>query len=248
MPECPTPEQLSMARRLLDEPCSRWEPEEVLDLARIVLMSLKWPTPEADIGSTIARAFLDSPAGRGRSPLRRDLLSDELRSERRRFMQQTSRERRSKLVTDRQRQLARGPANMAMMDAVSAFLAVERGRNPHPSTGLIGSRMPRPVANDIARAKVHAETILSVLERRTGAPWRKQSPGPSKHAGLQFTSEMVEKVRADLSVRRGSRVTDRDVAEEMRALMSPKNRPTVRAIQNRISKLRHVEADARIPV
>ena len=54
-----------MVARLLAEPCSRWEPGEVLDLAAVMLMSRHWPEPARQIGGSIALRFLNSRSGRG---------------------------------------------------------------------------------------------------------------------------------------------------------------------------------------
>jgi hypothetical protein len=223
----------SMVARLLAEPCSRWEPGEVLDLAAVMLMSRHWPEPARQIGGSIALRFLNSRSGRGQcarhlallgsSPDMHDLLK---------FAKWHRRPSK-----DTTAPLTRRVANTVMMEAIRAFATV----------CCAADNTSDDTDEQRSDADNHADQVMRVVLRRIQSPLYRSTRG-RKMLGPSFTLADVEAARVSLIPRMGARVTYSQLADEIlqRMVETPrKNRPKKRTVINRISLLssRNVSED-----
>ncbi len=227
----------SRTSRLLDQPCNRWQPDEVLDMAAIMLMSRHWPRGGEVVGNRIAVKFSCARGGRGRSPTFGQLPRDPAVFYG--FLDRHPGPRWNGRHRDSRWPLTRRVANAGMLEAIDAFRADEGTSKKFAALkgGIIERHMSaEAVAFDEARER--ADELMHRLLRCLKTPWRRDAPGRAKHPGLQFTWQHFESARARLTSTLGPRVSDRQVAEAIRLAMPANDRPSLGTIQNRISKLR----------
>jgi hypothetical protein len=219
-----------MVARLLDKPVSRWTGDEVLDLAVIMLWSLRLPGDGWLIGLEIAGKFARSPGGRGRSRV----FGTQPRDTRAlaKFVRWSKPRWDSKGRRQWSRALGRDIANAAMLDAINAFVAVREAHASRGVGGLIERKMPVD-SEKLQNARKHADLILRVLLRRLVAPARKSKSGPAPMGG-EFTPEQEAYILSD--------APSLPIAEEVRRSLPPGFRPKVKSVQNRASRLRHLHA------